>query len=83
MADQFGALFAEMVFEAEIGLFPEPVPTTYGPAVVQILEREVRTLDEAEREERRRQQFQQWLDDIQTEGDIQNQWEPNMIPTGL
>jgi parvulin-like peptidyl-prolyl isomerase len=83
MAEQFGALFAEMVFTADIGLFPEPVPTTYGPAVIQVLERETRTLDETEREQRRQQEFQQWLDDVRTEGDIQNEWDRSMIPTRL
>ena len=83
MSQQFGALFAEMLFGAEIGLLPDPVPTSFGVAIVETLAREVRTLDAAEQESRRQEGFQTWLDEIRKEGDIVDQWEPSMIPTRI
>lgn len=83
LADRFGALFAEMVFTAEIGLFKEPVPTSFGVAVVEVLEREVRQLDESEQAERRVDLFDQWLEDVREEGDIEDLWEASMVPSGL
>jgi len=81
MAEQFGPLFAEMLFNAEIGLLPDPVPTTYGTAVVEILDRQVRQLDEYERQNRRLEEFQSWLDQVREEGDIDVHWDASMIPT--
>jgi parvulin-like peptidyl-prolyl isomerase len=83
MAEQFGALFAEMVFGSELGLIAEPVPTNFGVSVVETLEREVRPLDESDRESRRGQAFQEWLEQIREEGDIEDLWEPSMIPSRL
>ncbi len=83
MADQFGPLFAEMLFSAEIGLFTEPVPTTFGVAVVEVLDHQVRQLDESEQENRRLDAFQKWLDEIRAEGDIQEFWTPSMIPSRI
>ncbi|MBN1639873.1 MAG: peptidylprolyl isomerase [Anaerolineae bacterium] len=83
MADQFGALFAEMVFGSELGLITEPVPTDFGVAVVETLEREVRPLDEADRESRRGQAFQEWLEQIREEGEIEDLYEPSLIPAKI
>jgi parvulin-like peptidyl-prolyl isomerase len=83
LADRFGPLFAEMVFSAEAGLFPEPVPTSFGVAVVEVLDHEVRPLDQADQEERRVELFDRWLADLREEGDIENLWEANMVPRGL
>lgn len=83
LATQFGTLFAEIVFQAEVGLHPDPVPTDFGVAVVQIVERELRELTASEQENRRQQAFEQWLTDIREEGDVENNWTPSMIPSRL
>ena len=83
LSAQFGMLFAEIIFHAEIGLHPDPVPTDFGVAVVQIAEREMRELSASEQEERRYQAFEEWLDDIREEGDVENNWTPSMIPSRL
>lgn len=83
MAEQFGPIFAEMLFGSEIGLLPEPVPTTFGTAIVEILDRQVRQLDEYERQNRRLEEFQSWLDELREEGDIDVHWDASMIPTRL
>lgn len=83
MAAQFGPLFAEMVFDAEIGLLPNPVPTTYGIGIVEILERAVRTLDEAERASRGNELFQEWLGQVREEGVIEELWDAKMIPSRM
>jgi parvulin-like peptidyl-prolyl isomerase len=83
LASQYGTLFAEMVFGAEIGLFTEPVPTDFGAAIVEVLGHEVRELDEFEKESRREELFIEWLDAVKEEGDIQDRWDPSMIPSRL
>jgi parvulin-like peptidyl-prolyl isomerase len=83
MARQYSPLFAEMVFNAEIGLYQEPVPTDFGVAIVEVLGHEVRPLDEAEKESRRQELFGEWLDQVREEGNIQDHWDPRMIPTRL
>jgi len=83
LSAQFGPLFAEIVFQAQVGLHPEPVPTNFGVAVVQIVERELRELTETERADRRQQAFEDWLADIRAEGNVENNWTPSMIPSRL
>lgn len=83
LAEQFGTLFAEIVLQADIGLHPDPVPTNFGVAVVQIEEREMRQLTPSEQEDRRQQAFEQWLTDIREEGAVENNWTPSMIPSRL
>jgi peptidyl-prolyl cis-trans isomerase D len=83
LADQFGALFAEIVFSSEIGLLPDPVPTDFGVAVVEVLERQVRSLDEAAQNDRRTQLFEDRLAEIKTEADIQNKWDASMVPAKM
>jgi parvulin-like peptidyl-prolyl isomerase len=83
LAERFGPLFAEILFESEIGLLPETVPTQFGIAVVELLERAVRELDETEQESRRARAFQARLDEIRKEADIQDNWQETMIPRNL
>jgi parvulin-like peptidyl-prolyl isomerase len=83
LSERFGPLFAEILFESEIGLLPEPVPTQFGIAVVELLDHTLRELDEAEQDSRRAQLFQQRLDEIREEADIQDRWEESMIPRNL
>jgi parvulin-like peptidyl-prolyl isomerase len=80
LADRFGPVFSEMVFTAEAGLLTEPVPTSFGVAVVDVLGHEVRSLDETEQEQRRSELFQKRLDEIREEADIQDLWEASMVP---
>lgn len=83
MARDFGELFAEMIMTAEIGLFPEPVPTNYGVAVIEVLGREVRPITEEEKASRSDELFQDWLDEVAEEGAVENLWTEKMIPTRL
>jgi parvulin-like peptidyl-prolyl isomerase len=83
LSTQFGPLFAEIVFQAQVGLHPDPVPTNFGVAVVQIVERAIRELDETDQENRRQQAFQDWLASIREEGNVEDNWTPNMIPSRL
>lgn len=80
LAEQFGALFAEMVFGSEIGLITTPIPTEYGSAIVEVTGRQVKALDEAEREQLRAQLFEQELEALRQNADIQNKWDSSMIP---
>jgi parvulin-like peptidyl-prolyl isomerase len=83
LSTQFGPLFAEIVSQAQVGLYPDPVPTNFGVAVVQIVERAMRELDETDRENRRQQAFQDWLASIREEGNVESNWTPRMIPSRL
>jgi parvulin-like peptidyl-prolyl isomerase len=83
LAERFGSLFAEILFESEIGLLPDPVPTQFSIAVVELLERATRELDETEREARKRSAFEQRLGEIREEADIQDNWQESMVPSNL
>ncbi|MBN1933041.1 MAG: peptidylprolyl isomerase [Anaerolineae bacterium] len=80
LADQFGALFAEMAFGAEIGLLQQPIPTEYGIAVIEVLGHQVRQLTEADQDQRRAELFQTKLDEIRENADIQDRWSVDMAP---
>jgi peptidyl-prolyl cis-trans isomerase D len=80
LADQFGAVFAEMLFAANVGLLPDPAPTSSGVMVVELLEHQVRTLTEQEQESRRTSLFQDQITQIREEGNVQDLWESSMIP---
>ena len=83
LAEQFGALLAEMVFSSEPGLITEPIPTEYGTAIVEVLDRRVKTLDEAEREQLRTQLFDQELETLRETADIQDNWDSSMVPSQM
>lgn len=83
LARDFGPLGAEMLFNAELGLFPEPVPTEFGVAIVELLDHQVRPLDQDEQESRRQEAFQEWLDAAREEGDIEEHWDKSMIPARM
>ncbi len=80
LADRFGPLFAEIVFNAEIGIHPDPIPTEYGVAIVEILGHEVKVLDQSDQDRRRTQLFQEKLTEIRDNADIQDRWEIDMAP---
>jgi parvulin-like peptidyl-prolyl isomerase len=83
LVDRFGPLFAEILFESEVGLLTEQVPTQYSIAVVELLDRATRELDESEREARQRRAFEQRLSEIREEADIQDNWQESMVPANL
>jgi parvulin-like peptidyl-prolyl isomerase len=80
LTEQFGALFAEVVFSSEVGLITEPIPTEYGATIVQVLDHQVKTLDQVEREQQRAQLFEQELEQLRQEADIQDNWNASMVP---
>jgi len=83
LADRFGDLAAEMIFGSEVGLIPNPVPTDSGVIVVEVLAREVRPLDEDAQEQLRSRTFEARLAEIREKADIQDLWEPDMVPREL
>ena len=83
LADRFGPLFAEIVFASEPGLITDPVPTSFGAAVVEVKGRELRSLDEAEQKQKRSELFQSWLDEVRVEADVQDLWNADMVPKDL
>jgi parvulin-like peptidyl-prolyl isomerase len=83
LAEAFGPTFAEMVFGSEIGMIEDPVPTSFGIAIVEVQERAVRTLDETAQEEKRDSLFEARLAEIQEEAAIKDMWDTSMIPAGL
>jgi parvulin-like peptidyl-prolyl isomerase len=80
---RFGPLFAEILFNSEPGLLPDPIPTEFGTIVVELVEHAVRELDEDAQDARRAQLFQNRLDEIREEADIQDSWDTSMVPRGL
>lgn len=80
LAEYFGPLFAEVLFTSEPGLLPDPVPTEYGVVIVELFERAVRQLDETEQEARRQTLFEQRLQEIRDEANIEDRWDASMVP---
>jgi parvulin-like peptidyl-prolyl isomerase len=83
LAERYGPLFAETLFESDIGLLADPVPTEFGVAVVELLERATRELDEQEQEARRADLFAERLQEVRDEAVIEDRWEPAMVPPNL
>lgn len=83
LAERFGAVFAEVLFESEVGLLPDPVPTDFGVALVELQERAVRELDEMDQATKRTDLFEQRLNELREQADIEDKWDATMIPTGL
>jgi parvulin-like peptidyl-prolyl isomerase len=73
--------FEAAVIEAEIGAIVGPVQTEFGYHIIQVIAREERELDEADRERVRASTFSEWLDGKRAEADIQtnSDW-PNYLP---
>lgn len=80
LAERFGGVFAEMLFNSEIGLLPDPAPTEFGVAIVEILERDVRPLDETDQETLRQNLFEQALQELRDQADIEDRWDSSMVP---
>ena len=83
LAERFGPLLAEMLFNSEIGLLPDPIPAEYGVMVVELLDHGVQQLDENDQDARRAQLFESRLDEIREEADVQDSWDASMVPRGL
>jgi parvulin-like peptidyl-prolyl isomerase len=83
LSERFGSVFAEMLFGSELGLLPDPVPTEFGVAIVETLEREVRPLDEMDQESKRQTLFDQRLQELREEAEIEDKWDASMVPPTL
>jgi parvulin-like peptidyl-prolyl isomerase len=83
LAQRFGASFADTLFVADIGLLQDPVPTDFGFALVELQERAVRELDEMDQETKRAGLFEQRLTELREQADIEDKWDPSMVPSGL
>jgi parvulin-like peptidyl-prolyl isomerase len=83
LAERFGPLLAEMLFNSEIGLLPDPIPAEFGVMVVELLEHATQELDEDDQDARRAQLFQSRLDEIREEANIQDSWDVSMVPRDL
>jgi parvulin-like peptidyl-prolyl isomerase len=76
-------MFAEIVFNSEVGLLPDPVPTEFGVAIVELLERDVRQLDEMDQETKRQALFEQELQELRDQAEIEDKWDLSMVPPVL
>jgi peptidyl-prolyl cis-trans isomerase D len=74
--------FQEAAFRLEIGEHSQPVKTSFGWHVIQVIGKEVQTLTETEISQLRQTEFQQWLTDKRSESqvDITPDW-ISAVPT--
>jgi parvulin-like peptidyl-prolyl isomerase len=83
LSERFGAVFAETLFNSQVGLLPDPVPTEFGVAIVELLERAERQLDEMDQEAKRQALFEQRLQELRDQADVEDKWDLSMVPPSL
>jgi peptidyl-prolyl cis-trans isomerase D len=66
------AEFENAAFALEIGEISEPVQTSFGYHLIQVLGKETRPLTSDQLQTKRQQVFQEWLDQLKSEQNIEN-----------
>ncbi len=67
---QMVAEFDQVVFSADIGLYPEPVKTQFGYHVIEILSRESRPMTGDELEQKKGEAFDTWLSEKKADTEL-------------
>jgi peptidyl-prolyl cis-trans isomerase D len=69
--------FEEAVFNAEIGINPEPIETSFGWHIIEVLGKEIREVDEFTHQQAVQDEFNAWLLVARAEAeiDIRSNWE--------
>jgi hypothetical protein len=68
--DGFVPAFQDAVLNAEIGEIVGPIETEFGYHIIQVHQREIRTLTASDLQSRRSQAFQDWIDEEKALADI-------------
>lgn len=73
--------FEDVAFSLEPGVLSEPVKTSFGYHLIEVIEKDAnRPVEESLLEQRRSQAYQEWLQAQQDAASIERRWASNLVP---
>ncbi len=72
--------FEEAAFNTPVGEITEPISTTFGYHIIEVLGREERELEPYMLRSRQNKAFEEWLKEQRNSPKVVNLWSPDMVP---
>ncbi|HIC93575.1 MAG TPA: hypothetical protein EYP09_04915 [Anaerolineae bacterium] len=77
---QMAPEFEEAAFNTPVGEITEPISTTFGYHIIEILGREERELEPYMLRSRQNKAFEEWLEEQRNSPKVVNLWSPDVVP---